>query len=270
MRCIFCKEDSSSSRTIEHIVPESLGNKDYTLPPGIVCSKCNSYFGLKVEKPLLDSDYFRQARFRNIVSNKEGRIPTVQGLLLPGIVPIELMKEESGQSIFPSRERDLPRFLQSLQGNREYKLIVPITIEPNHNLMSRFLAKAALEILAFKTLKVEGALDEITDKPEFNAFREYARYGASPAYWPFSSRPIYPEGKLFIEDKERYEILHEFDLLYTESNELYLVIAIFGIEYVLNMGERETSGYLGWLEKHDYVSPLYIDWRSSLWEETGL
>ena len=28
MRCIFCKQDSSISRTIEHIIPESLGNKD--------------------------------------------------------------------------------------------------------------------------------------------------------------------------------------------------------------------------------------------------
>lgn len=264
MRCIFCKQDSSSSKAIEHIVPESLGNEEHTLPVGIVCSKCNSYFGLKVEKPLLDSDYFRQARFRNVVSNKEGRIPTIQGLLLPGIVPIEILKERSGQSIFPSRERDIPTFVQSLRANREGKLIIPVTTGPDHNLMSRFLAKAALEVLAFKMLKVEGALDEITDKPELDALRVYARYGASPAYWPFSTRPIYPESKLFIENTERYEVLHEFDLLYTKSNELYFVIAIFGMEYVLNMADRETGGYVDWLKEHGYESPLYTDWRSSL------
>ncbi|HET8891812.1 MAG TPA: HNH endonuclease [Candidatus Angelobacter sp.] len=28
-RCIFCKNDSSGSRSIEHILPESLGNKEH-------------------------------------------------------------------------------------------------------------------------------------------------------------------------------------------------------------------------------------------------
>jgi hypothetical protein len=264
MRCIFCKQDSSSSKTIEHIVPESLGNGEHTLPIGVVCSKCNNYFGLKVEKPLLDSDYFRQARFRNVIFNKEGRIPTIQGLLLPEIVPIEILREQGGQSIFPSRERDIPRFVHSFQTNREGELIIPAITSPDHNLMSRFLAKAALEVLTFKTLKVEGALDEIIDKPELDTLREYARYGASPAYWPFSTRPIYSERKLFIEGNERYEVLHEFDLLYTKSSELYLVIAIFGIEYVINMAERETDGYFAWLKEHGFESPLYVGWRSSL------
>ncbi len=36
MRCIFCKTDSDSSRSVEHIIPESLGNTDYVLPPGCV------------------------------------------------------------------------------------------------------------------------------------------------------------------------------------------------------------------------------------------
>lgn len=270
MRCIFCKEESSSSKTVEHIVPESLGNKDHTLPAGIVCSRCNNYFGLKVEKPLLDSDYFRQARFRNVIFNKDGRIPTIQGMLLPGIIPIEILREQDGQSIFPTRERDIPRFIQSLQSNRKGELIVPATIGPDHNLMSRFLAKVALEVLTFKTFKIEGALDEITDKPELNELREYARYGRAPAYWPFSARLIYPERKLFIEGSERYEVLHEFDLLYTKSYELYFVIAIFRVEYVLNMGERETNGYLAWLREHNYESPLYIDWHKFLRKETGL
>jgi hypothetical protein len=67
MRCIFCKQDSKDSKTIEHIIPESLGNKDHILLSGVVCDKCNNYFGLKVEKPLLETDYFKQARFRNSI-----------------------------------------------------------------------------------------------------------------------------------------------------------------------------------------------------------
>jgi len=256
MRCIFCKRDSSTSKRIEHIVPESLGNKDHTLPVGVVCDTCNSYFGLKVEKPLLDSDYFRQGRFRNVICNKEGRITTIQGLLLPGIVPIEIYRDEEGQSVFPTRERDLAAFIQSLQSNRQGKLVFPVTEGPDHHLMSRFLAKAALEIFAFRCLKIPGVLDELIDKRELDELRQYARFGASPAYWPFSTRPIYPEGKVFSEGTEKYEVLHEFDLLYTESNELYVVMAIFGIEYVLNMGGREIDGYVEWLKQHNFKSPL--------------
>ena len=36
MRCIFCKKDSSNSRSVEHIPPESLSNEEHTLPAGIV------------------------------------------------------------------------------------------------------------------------------------------------------------------------------------------------------------------------------------------
>ncbi len=53
MRCIFCKNDSSSSRSVEHIMPESIGSKKRVLPCGVVCDKCNNYFARKVEEPVL-------------------------------------------------------------------------------------------------------------------------------------------------------------------------------------------------------------------------
>ena len=44
MRCLFCKQDSSSTKSVEHIIPESIGNKTLILPLGYVCDKCNNYF----------------------------------------------------------------------------------------------------------------------------------------------------------------------------------------------------------------------------------
>ena len=49
MRCLFCKQDSSNTKSVEHIIPESLGNKTLILPRGYVCDKCNNYFAIKVE-----------------------------------------------------------------------------------------------------------------------------------------------------------------------------------------------------------------------------
>ncbi len=263
MRCIFCKQDTSASRTAEHIIPESLGNKDHVLPPGVVCDQCNNYFGLKVERPLLDADYFRQARFRNLIGNKEDRIPTIQGLLLPGIVPIEMSRNEDGQSIFVARERDLPKFIQSLESIHDGKLVFPVATGPDEDLMSRFLAKAALEVLALRFLEIPAGVDEVVNKPELDKVRHYARFGGTPMNWPFSVRLIYPEGKVFTEGTEEYEVLHEFTLLYTESAELYLIMAILGIEYALNMDGPEVEGYVAWLERHSFKSPLYIDANAS-------
>lgn len=75
MRCIFCKHDSSTSVSVEHIVPESLGNIDHVLPVGVVCDGCNQYFARKVERPLLESPMFRLLRADMAIPNKRGRIP---------------------------------------------------------------------------------------------------------------------------------------------------------------------------------------------------
>lgn len=259
MRCIFCRQDSSTSKTAEHIIPEALGNKKHILPRGVVCDNCNSYFGLKVERPLLDSDYFRQARSRNLIYNKENRVPSITGVFLPGFIPIEMMWDKEGRSMSPTRERDTSKFINVLHHIQEGKLIVPIPERPDELLMSKFLAKAALEVLASLFLAVPGELDEVIDKSELDELRHYARFGAPPNFWPFNTRVIYPEGKMFVEGTQRYEVLHEHTLLYTESSELYLVVAILGIEYVINMGEPKIDGYIEWLKQRSFKSPLYIN-----------
>lgn len=75
MVCLFCKENSTNSKSVEHIIPESLGNKEHILPKGIVCDKCNQYFAIKIEKPLLEKPYFKNARSRNTVESKKNIIP---------------------------------------------------------------------------------------------------------------------------------------------------------------------------------------------------
>jgi hypothetical protein len=73
-RCLFCLEDSTSSVSVEHIVPESLGNTTTVLPRGFVCDKCNNYFARKVEGPFLNSPAMLALRHLEAVGNKRGRI----------------------------------------------------------------------------------------------------------------------------------------------------------------------------------------------------
>ena len=256
-RCIFCKQDSSTSKTIEHIIPEALGNKEHILPAGVVCDNCNNYFARKVEGPLLDSDYFRHSRFRNVVANKEGRLPTIKALCVPGRVLVEIMRDEEGKSIYPLRESDESRFVESISRRETFNLLIPQPSLPEGQIVSRFLGKVAIEALALIALEIPDGLNEIIDKPELDELRNYVR-GYSPFRdWPFHVRQIYPEDKVFCEEGYgECEILHSFKLLPTECQELYLVLVIFGVEYCINMGGPEIEEYLEWLKQHNFESPL--------------
>ncbi len=212
MRCIFCKASSEQSLSVEHIIPESLGNINHTLPKGVVCDTCNNYFARKVEKPVLDSPMMRHLRKDRQIQNKRRRIPRFE--------------------------------------------INESTNLPDYRMMSRFLAKAALEALAFKTLSVSGWNDEIVDKIELDALRAYVRYNQGET-WPFAYRTLYPVNAIFEENSMFYEVLHEFDFLYTDTMELYFILAILGVEFVINFGGPELEGYQNWLRQHNYVSPLY-------------
>lgn len=71
MNCVFCHNISDSSKSVEHIIPESLGNKEHILWRGAVCDKCNNYFATKIEKELLDQPYFISMRHRNFIKTKK-------------------------------------------------------------------------------------------------------------------------------------------------------------------------------------------------------
>jgi len=262
MHCIFCKTDSSNSKSVEHIIPESLGNVEHILPPGIVCDKCNNYFARKIEKPLLESQYFLYARFENLIPSKKGRIPVVKGLIPQSHSVVEVGFGEEGLRIFVKPE-DVPRFLESTEpkGGTLY-ILHPTKPEGIDRLLSKFLGKVAIEALAHRVLDMPEALKvDVVDNEALDHLRTYVRRGRDKMTWPFHQRDLYPADALFYseEDDVYYDIPHEFTLLYTEKQELFLVLAVFGIEYTLNMGKPDINGYLEWLHHNGNKSPLYMD-----------
>jgi hypothetical protein len=40
--CLYCKREDRRFTSEEHVVPESLGNREIVLPKGVVCDKCNN------------------------------------------------------------------------------------------------------------------------------------------------------------------------------------------------------------------------------------
>jgi len=263
MNCIFCKNDSSASISVEHIIPESLGNKDHTLPHGIVCDKCNNYFARKVEKPLLDSEYFTHSRFRNLLPNKRGRIPPIENLFLlapnPNPIRLGMGRQADGESyIYPMDEESLKGFLAHVQTHGRGSLMCPAPASAEPSLVARFLAKVGLEVLAHKVIGVPGWEKGVIFKQELDEIRHFARYGDRNKNWPFYERRLYAEDREFTDEAGApFEVLHEFNTLYTEHEELYVVIIILGIEYTINMGGPEIDGYETWLKENNYRSHLY-------------
>ncbi len=71
MKCIIC-DSENTARSIEHIVPESFGNKKYLMQRGAICDACNSRFS-KFEGKALSNSVFVLERARFAVPTKKGK-----------------------------------------------------------------------------------------------------------------------------------------------------------------------------------------------------
>ena len=269
MRCIFCKSDSSNSKSVEHIVPESLGNKSYILPKGIVCDSCNNYFALKVEKPVLEMPYFQSLRGRNVIANKKGKIPKISGFT-EDKYPIDFVfssNDRSGVEIQVKNEI----ILNSLKKNN--KLYFPIYPEPaKENLfLSKFIGKIAIEALASRFDHITGWQNDFVNNESINELRNFVRYGCGHNIWPYHMRRIYSENLVRhdYEQQKTYETLYEYDFLIPDPPELdgewnhfkdcYFVIAIMGVEYTINMTGNGLDRYNRWIVENPNKSILLME-----------
>jgi hypothetical protein len=256
MICIFCKEDSSSSRSVEHVIPESLGNSTLTLPPGVVCDRCNNYFARKVEKPFLDSIEMSALRFHQGIPNKRGMVPPLRGVLSPQI-PVAVYRYLSGP--FTVVVEVPAGGIDDLLATKSGVLILPAPDDRwSERLTSRFLAKVAVEYLATQFVTYDGGIAYLATETQLDLIRDHARRGGNKT-WPYHSRRIYAADDEGSPQNDRdTQIVWECDILQTDVGELYFVLALFGLELTINYGGPEIEGYLQWIDSHDGISPLYF------------
>ena len=257
MRCIFCKNNSIDSVSIEHIIPESLGNKKTTLPKGVVCDSCNNYFASKVEKYVLESDEFRYLRSNQIIKNKKGKAQEVT--LFIDKEPIRARRTSLLE--FAIHTEDFNCFEKTIK-KRTSEIRIPASGDPPSNhYMSRFLAKMGLELLAYKWLDDEGWNDYIVEHEGLDVVRKFARSPLRNEVWEFSKRRIYEENLTqTATDGGKGQVIYECDILAigsAETHELYFVFAIFGMEYAINLGGNSMFGYYKWLNENNNSSPLF-------------
>ena len=266
MKCIWCKQNSDSSKSIEHIIPESLGNQKHTLPRGWVCDQCNNYFSRKVEHPFLDSSYGQAIRFELEIPNKRKRIPPLTGVHLESGMQIEATRNirDNALSIGILKESDVEGWEKIIDQDQIGTLIFPVaTLPENNRILSRFIAKMAYEILANKCIEIKGWNEEIVNQLPLEGIRQYVRFNTPQILWPIHIRQLYIKDKVFTEHDFAFQVLNEYDILITKDLEYFVVIAIFGVEYTLNIVEPDLDGYVKWLSENDNKSPLYWKEKTS-------
>lgn len=252
MICIFCKVDSTDSKSIEHIVPESLGGK-YFLEKGIVCDNCNNYFAVKVEKPFLEHETLMFLRSDQAIPNKKGKIPMHEAILLPDF-SVQIQPLVSGHRIM-SLEPDAIRYLM-----QQHSVTIEIKGDysvPTGPTLSRMIAKMALEAMAHRIMSYSDGINYLANHEQLDLIRNHARRGDN-ANWPVNKRKIYNVDAAWKDEVGlKVQVLHEHDILHTDKGEYYFIIILFGIEFVINYGGPEIDGYLKWLEDNNGISPLY-------------
>ncbi len=259
MKCIFCKQDSSESKSVEHIIPESMGNKSHVLPKGIVCDKCNNYFSLKIEKKVLEHDFFKSVRHRNGIESKKRKIPKGKVIIPATNKQATIERKLQNDKVSNVVTLDTESFELIKNGDvKEIILAFDIIPPENNQNVSRLLAKIAFEMFASKAVDNKEYIDYLINESQFDPIRNYVRNNAKNENWNYSVRKIYAENeKFYFPDGRSADMIFECDFLNTDQNEWYFIIAYKGFEFVINLGGESIDGYKHWLSENDNISPLY-------------
>jgi hypothetical protein len=157
------------------------------------------------------------------------------------------------------KPEDVPEILKLKEGTMNIPIpIMPVGIDL---VLSRFIGKVALEALAHRLLNNPKSLEaNVVNHESLDPLRTFVRQGANKV-WGFNQRQIHPaDARFYFQEDNDYNFVdHEFTFLYTEEYELFFVLAIFGIEYAIDLSSPKIDEYTKWLQKNDDKSPLYLD-----------
>jgi hypothetical protein len=76
--CLFCLRHDGGFSAREHIFGEALGNREYVLPPGIVCDRCNHGPLSAADNALADFGAITMRRTHFRIPGKRGTVPVAR------------------------------------------------------------------------------------------------------------------------------------------------------------------------------------------------
>jgi len=181
MLCLFCL--SEGPFTVEHVIPESLGNDDLVLE-GQVCAGCNNHFS-KLEEFVLQKTPIAFWKTHLGIRSKRGKLPSIdlshpkrEKGVYPSIHPthdnsIGFTAHEDGSTSVDID--DLSIINQIINDKRhEFRFVItPKTLF----ILGRFLCKVGVELLCVSD-------QYLARKDRFDRARRFARFGDLNGLWP--------------------------------------------------------------------------------------
>ena len=189
--CLYCGA-AGPFTTIDHVVPESLGNDELILE-GCVCDRCQAYFGKEVEQYVLAKTPIAVWRTLLGIRTKKGRLPTVdvtQPTRIRGTLPdVHSGHDNLGFTAHPDGSTSVDIDDDSIVGalfngdKRQFNLV----LSPKKlSMLGRFLGKVGLGVIAVSER-------QRAYEPRFDRIRRYSRFGSSEEIWPIFH---FTEGKM--------------------------------------------------------------------------
>jgi hypothetical protein len=230
-KCIFCASNESFS-SVEHIIPESLGNNILVLKKGWICDKCNNVCSA-FESVVLNNSIFGAERARLGVITKQGK-PS-RSKVWKVFWNSEPLMEENIISI----EADLSKIPIIWDSETKGRMVFSLHDKTNYSI-SKMLLKIGIEILevtrAVENLSLEDAKQYVINKS--NQEWMYIILQSDVTKYLTSMFAFTP-------DEHKYINSLGFDIYFQEVNQE--VILFFKYGYLM-IGIALTSRKTEWIE----------------------
>lgn len=195
MLCFFCKEDATNSKSIEHIVPESLGNKKYILEKGIICDKCNNYFAREIEKPVQEYEDIKNIVAFESIENKKGKKKTTTIICGDEECQLDVIENNGEKTLLVGIS---PQMCGELYDRTfpETMLLNSVNLSKyvdDYN-FSRFISKIALELLIYSLIenKMYTETNLLTFRELYKEMVKFVRFGnRNKKNWPMKVLEVY-------------------------------------------------------------------------------
>lgn len=162
--CIYCRKDSSASRSKAHVVPEAFLRNDVTLPLGAECDACNRYASQ------LEQAFIHHNRIWTQIMML--RAPGKRGKKRKRMSHYSADDERGVMAIHYRGS-----WIEEFEGKR--RIVFPDPSEFDESKFRRCLGHISLNYIAWK-FGWEVALES-----RFDPLRTYVRYGSQTIKWPY-------------------------------------------------------------------------------------
>nr|CAI64102.1 hypothetical protein [uncultured archaeon]CAI64239.1 hypothetical protein [uncultured archaeon]CBH36624.1 hypothetical protein BSM_01010 [uncultured archaeon] len=163
--CIFCKATDGNFSSVEHVIPESIGNETLFLPRGYVCDNCNERIS-KLEQDFVNSVPMSVHRIFCGSVGKKGKLPSAKF----SNVNLQKISPNTITMIYPAGAKRIPKAMNLPDGSYKSKMTL-IKQQFNPHAIARVLFKMGLGFVA------RGRGREEALHPRYDPAREYILNG---------------------------------------------------------------------------------------------